>query len=119
MRLIEVLYKGTWYRYLTNELDPTRLPTEYVVALYWQRWRIEIVFTQMTKASMSTGFGGWDDVADFDLGVIDDNAVNQQFNQFSLLGKGCLFQSLLDSVTEGFNRRGDRINLNLLVDLDF
>jgi hypothetical protein len=41
VRLIEVLYKGKWYRYLTNELDPARLPTEYVVALYWQRWRIE------------------------------------------------------------------------------
>jgi hypothetical protein len=25
-RLIEVLWHGTWYRYLTNELDPTILP---------------------------------------------------------------------------------------------
>ena len=41
VRLIEVLYRGAWYRYLTNELDPLVLPTEYVVALYWQRWRIE------------------------------------------------------------------------------
>jgi hypothetical protein len=41
LRLIEVLYKGKWYRYLTNELDTERLPAPYVVALYWQRWRIE------------------------------------------------------------------------------
>lgn len=41
VRLIEVLYRGTWYRYLTNELDPERLPAPYAVALYWQRWRIE------------------------------------------------------------------------------
>ena len=41
VRLIEVLYRGTWYRYLTNELDPLQLPAEYLVALYWQRWRIE------------------------------------------------------------------------------
>jgi len=41
LRLIEVLVQGTWQRYLTNELDPTVLPTEYAVALYWQRWRIE------------------------------------------------------------------------------
>ncbi len=41
VRLIEVLYRGTWYRYLTNELDPERLPAHYAVALYWQRWRIE------------------------------------------------------------------------------
>jgi hypothetical protein len=41
VRLIQVLYQGKWYRYLTNELDPERLPAPYVVALYWQRWRIE------------------------------------------------------------------------------
>lgn len=41
VRLIEVLYQGTWYRYLTNELDTARLPAPYVVALYYQRWRIE------------------------------------------------------------------------------
>lgn len=41
LRLIAFLYQGKWYRYLTNELDTTRLPIEYVVALYWQRWRIE------------------------------------------------------------------------------
>ena len=41
VRLISVLYHGTWYRYLTNELDTARLPAPYAVALYWQRWRIE------------------------------------------------------------------------------
>ena len=41
LRLVEVLYRGTWYRYLSNELDPECLPMAYLVALYWQRWRIE------------------------------------------------------------------------------
>lgn len=41
VRLIEILYHGKWYRYLTNELNAQKLPTAYVVALYWQRWRIE------------------------------------------------------------------------------
>ena len=41
IRLIEVQYRGKWYRYITNELDDKKLPTVYVVALYWQRWRIE------------------------------------------------------------------------------
>jgi hypothetical protein len=41
LRLVQVRYQGKWYRYLTNELDEPRLPTAYVVALYWQRWRIE------------------------------------------------------------------------------
>ncbi|MEZ4709591.1 MAG: transposase [Caldilineaceae bacterium] len=40
LRLVEVQYKGKWYRYLTSELDE-RLPPLYIVALYWQRWRIE------------------------------------------------------------------------------
>jgi len=41
VRLISVLYQGTWQRYLTNDLAPLCLPPEYAVALYWQRWRIE------------------------------------------------------------------------------
>jgi len=41
VRLIEIQHRGQWYRYLTNELDEKQLPTAYVVALYWQRWRIE------------------------------------------------------------------------------
>lgn len=45
VRLVKVLYKGRWYRYLTNELDTERLPAPYVVALYWQRWRIEDAYS--------------------------------------------------------------------------
>jgi len=44
VRLVEVLYGGKWYRYLSNELDTEKLPTAYLVALYWQRWRIEDAF---------------------------------------------------------------------------
>ena len=41
VRLIKVRYRGKWYRYLTNELDPNVLPAPYVAALYRQSWRIE------------------------------------------------------------------------------
>jgi hypothetical protein len=44
LRLVEVRFAGKWYRYLTNVVDPKMLPSEYVVALYWQRWRIEDAF---------------------------------------------------------------------------
>ncbi len=44
LRMVEVRYQGKWYRYLTNVVDPMVLPSEYVVALYWQRWRIEDAF---------------------------------------------------------------------------
>jgi hypothetical protein len=44
VRLIELFFRGTWYRYLTNELDPARLPADKAVSLYRQRWRIEDTF---------------------------------------------------------------------------
>lgn len=44
VRLVEVCFEGTWHRYLTNELDPVRLPAAYVALLYRQRWRIEEAF---------------------------------------------------------------------------
>ncbi len=49
VRLIEVLYRGLWYRYLTNELDAARLPTLYAIALYGQRWRIEDAFNVVKR----------------------------------------------------------------------
>lgn len=49
MRLVMVQYQGTWYRYLTNELDPLRLPPLYIVALYWQRWRIEDAYKTVKR----------------------------------------------------------------------
>jgi hypothetical protein len=49
VRLISVLYHGTWYRYLTNELDRERLPAPYAVALYWQRWRIEDAYALVKR----------------------------------------------------------------------
>jgi hypothetical protein len=41
VRLVQVLVGTTWRRYLTNELDPARLPAAVVAGVYAQRWRIE------------------------------------------------------------------------------
>ncbi len=49
VRLIEIFYRNTWCRYLTNELDPQTLPVLYAVALYWQRWRSEDAFTVVNR----------------------------------------------------------------------
>ena len=49
VRLVEVLYGKTWYRYLSNELDAERLPVAYLVALYWQRWRIEDAYAVVKR----------------------------------------------------------------------
>jgi hypothetical protein len=44
-----VLHRGEWRRYLTNELDPGRLPPECVAALYAQRWRVEDAFNAVKR----------------------------------------------------------------------
>jgi hypothetical protein len=49
MRLVKVLFRGKWYRYLTNVTDSQRLPPTVVVALYDQRWRIEDAFNQVKR----------------------------------------------------------------------
>src|SRR5574341_44380 len=49
MRLVEVLFHGKWYRYLTTVTDPALLPAECVVALDDQRWRIEDAFNAIQR----------------------------------------------------------------------
>ena len=49
LRLISVLHRGTWHRYLTNETDPERLPVLYAVPLYYQRWRMEDAYALVKR----------------------------------------------------------------------
>jgi hypothetical protein len=49
LRLVERWHRGRWYRYLTNILEPQRLPLDYAVALYWQRWRVEDAFLAVKR----------------------------------------------------------------------
>jgi len=49
VRLVQVLVGTTWRRYLTNELDPARLPPAVVGALYAQRWRIEEAYATVKR----------------------------------------------------------------------
>jgi hypothetical protein len=44
LRLIEVRFGSTWYKYLTSVLDPELLPANVVADLYRRRWRIEEAF---------------------------------------------------------------------------
>lgn len=67
VRLVEVLYRGKWYRYLSNEWHAQRLPAEVLVGIYRQRWRIEDAFlTVKSLLGLSYFFCG------------ADNAVNLQ-----------------------------------------
>lgn len=49
LRLVAVQHAGTWYRYLTNAVDPQVLPAMDVVALYWLRWRVEDAFNLVKR----------------------------------------------------------------------
>jgi len=49
LRLIEVHFGSTWYRYLTSVLDPTILPANVVADLYRRRWRIEEAFLTVKR----------------------------------------------------------------------
>lgn len=44
VRMVSVLWGTTWYRYLTNVLDPEQLSAQQVCDLYRRRWRIEEAF---------------------------------------------------------------------------
>lgn len=44
VRLVQVRYRGKWYQYLTNVLDPMMLSGAQVVQMYARRWDIELAF---------------------------------------------------------------------------
>lgn len=49
LRLVKLYHHGQWYKFLTNELDPSLLPVPYVAALYGHRWRIEDAFNTVKR----------------------------------------------------------------------
>ena len=55
LRLVSVLWQGTWYRYLTNALDPQVLSARQVCELYRRRWRIEDAFA-LTKRLLDLAY---------------------------------------------------------------
>lgn len=55
LRQVSVVWKGKWYSYLTNVLDPEMLSAEEVVQLYRQRWKIEDAF-RVTKRLLGLAY---------------------------------------------------------------
>jgi len=55
LRLVEVLWGNTWYKYLTNVLDPEMLSAKDVCELYRRRWRIEDAF-KITKRVLDLAY---------------------------------------------------------------
>lgn len=55
MRQVSVLWGKTWYRYLTNVLDPQQLSAQQVCDLYRRRWQIEDAFL-LTKRLLGLSY---------------------------------------------------------------
>jgi hypothetical protein len=55
VRMVSVLWGATWYYYLTNVLDPTKLSARQVCDLYRRRWRIEDAFS-ITKRLLGLAY---------------------------------------------------------------
>lgn len=101
MRLVEVGYQGTWYRYLTNVLDPSILSPEQVASWYRSRWRIEDVYKVVKRLlGLAYFYGG------------SQNAVELQlWMTWVLYG---VLVDLSDAVAEELGLRFDRISMEMV-----
>jgi Transposase DDE domain len=55
VRMVSVLWGKTWYHYLTNVLEPTKLSARQVCDLYRRRWRVEDAFS-ITKRLLGLAY---------------------------------------------------------------
>ena len=88
------------YPILTNCWDPRAAD---ILRHFKEQDQIEIVFTQMTKGRLFALGAGWDHVADLDLIVVNDDAVDQQFYQLPALSEIELFQCWRQALAEVFD----------------
>jgi hypothetical protein len=101
VRLIEVQAHGTIYRYLTNALELSHLPTHYAVALYPQRWRIEDAFA-VVKRLLGLAY--------FYCGA--ENAVEMQLWATWLLY--AVLVDLTDAIAEALERPFNEISIEMV-----
>jgi len=67
--------------YAITSLATQRATAAQLLVLWREHWHIEIVQSQMTKPGMLAAWAGGNDVADLDLLVGDNHAVDQQFDE--------------------------------------
>jgi SRSO17 transposase len=90
------------------------VPLARLIAIAAARWRIEMVFTQLAKRAVRPIGGGRQDIADLDIAVGDDHAVDQQLGQLPPLLKGGGGQAGPDGLAECLDPVGDGTDLQLL-----
>src|SRR3712207_6164383 len=92
---------------------------DYDKTLYKERNVIEIVLTQMAKVHPLAVGTERDDVADFDLAIGDQHAVDQPFHDLALLSEFGIGQTGLNSSSPSFRYsphryRGDRHRMTVM-----
>jgi len=70
-------------------------------------WAVEVVFTQLAKPDVFAVWAGGQHVSDFDVGVGDDHAVDEQQHELATLLEAGLSQSALHTPAERLQRRRD------------
>jgi hypothetical protein len=95
--------QSSWHRYLTNELDPARLPPACIVTLYAQRWRIEDTFSLVKRVLGLAYFGYW---------VGSDNGVQLQLWATWLLY--AVLVDLTDAVAERLQQPCAALSLEMV-----
>lgn len=73
----------------------------------------------MTKTHLPAACGGRDHVADLDLLVRDDHAVNEQFDQLAFLFKAGLLESTAHPLAKLLHGLGDPGQLHVFVGAGF
>ena len=105
-------YTGTcsFYRCWT----PGPVPLTRLIATAVTRWRTEMVFPQLAKRAMRPVGGDREHVADLDVAVGDDHAVDEQLGQLPPLGEGGGGQPGPDGLAECLDPVGDGAEFQLL-----
>ena len=105
-------YTGTISYYLC--WSPRPVPLAKLIATAVARWKIEMVFTQLAKRAVRPVGGGGEHVADLDLAVGDDDAVDEQLGQQPALLEGGGGQPGPDGLAECLDPVGDGAEFQLL-----
>jgi hypothetical protein len=94
--------------------SPQRVTLAALVKVAGIRWITEMVFTQLAKRAVRPVGGGREHVADLDLAVGDDHAVDEQLGQQPALLEGGGGQPGPDGLAECLDPVGDGAEFQLL-----
>jgi len=102
------------YRLITTLLDHCAHPAGQLAAGYAWRWAAEMVFTQLAKRAVRPVGRDREDVADLDVAVGDDDAVDEQLGQLPPLGEAGGGEAGPDGLAECLDTVGDGAELQPL-----